>query len=203
MKALLGALALSAALLAGSAQAATITFDDRGQDRQVLTTYEGLEWTNMETMKGNLWGNHTGYAKGVVSPKNIAFNGEAVGVSKVAAVDGSTFNFESAYFTAAWLNGLKLKITGLLNGVTVESTTLTLSRSGPQLFDAHWMGIDELTFESYIDECTTKGRQFVMDNLNISSGVPEPSTWAVMMVGFAGIGMMIRSTRGRRALAGA
>ncbi len=37
--------------------------------------------------------------------------------------------------------------------------------------------------------------------LTVSSGVPEPSTWAIMLLGFAGIGYMAR--RGSRATTGA
>ena len=72
--------------------------------------------------------------------------------------------------------------------------TLTLNTKGPQLFQADWAGVDKLTFETYINDCTDKGRQFVMDNFKFVSGVPEPSTWALMIAGFGGVGVMIRDS---------
>jgi len=39
-----------------------------------------------------------------------------------------------------------------------------------------------------------------LDNVSISA-VPEPATWAMMIIGFGGVGSMLRSTRRRHALA--
>jgi hypothetical protein len=78
--------------------------------------------------------------------------------------------------------------------------TLTLNTKGPQPFTANWTGVDKLTFETYINDCTDKGRQFVMDNFKFISAVPEPDTWALMIAGFGGVGVMIRANR-RRELA--
>lgn len=39
----------------------------------------------------------------------------------------------------------------------------------------------------------------VLDNVSVSAAVPEPSTWAMMLIGFGGLAMMAR--RRRRALA--
>ena len=58
-------------------------------------------------------------------------------------------------------------------------------------------------FTTYLDQCSTKGRQFVMDNFKFISGVPEPDTWALMIAGFGGVGVMIRTSRQREARAAA
>lgn len=39
-----------------------------------------------------------------------------------------------------------------------------------------------------------------LDNIKITSAVPEPATWAMMIVGFAGVGSMVRSNRRKQAL---
>jgi hypothetical protein len=197
MKAVLAALALCAAALAGPACADVITFDDRGHAVQSLGSYQGFDWNNMSTVAPKKVGlGNTGYGKGVISPKNVAFNDYGLKQASVSVASG-TFTFESAYFNAAWIDGLKLTIVGFNDGVQKYKQTLTLNTKKPQLFEANWGGIDKLTFETYINDCTDKGRQFVMDNFKFASGVPEPSTWAMMIVGFGGVGVMVRSNRTR------
>lgn len=43
----------------------------------------------------------------------------------------------------------------------------------------------------------------ILDNVKLSSAVPEPATWAMMIVGFGLAGSAVRSTRRRQALAAA
>jgi choice-of-anchor C domain-containing protein len=38
-----------------------------------------------------------------------------------------------------------------------------------------------------------------LDNISISSGAPEPASWALMLLGFGGLGMAMRSRRSRAA----
>jgi hypothetical protein len=42
----------------------------------------------------------------------------------------------------------------------------------------------------------------LLDSVSLTSGVPEPNTWALMLIGFGGAGGMMRLSR-RRALAAA
>ena len=41
----------------------------------------------------------------------------------------------------------------------------------------------------------------LLDTVNLNTGVPEPSTWAMMLVGFGGLGGLLRSRRRKLALA--
>jgi len=198
MKTVLGALALALVVLAGPAQARLITFDDRTPVAQALTSYEGLDWENMSTL-GAVWYagfEDTGFGHGTVSPENVAFNagGDVVGAVSLAT---GTFDFESAYFTAAWIDGLQLRIQGFNDGLELFSQVLNLDTAGPTFFAAGWGGLDKLTFTTWYDGCSCKGRQFVMDNLKLTSEVPEPSTWAMLVVGFGGVGVLIRGSRRR------
>ena len=36
-----------------------------------------------------------------------------------------------------------------------------------------------------------------IDNVAVTAGVPEPATWALMLVGFGGLGAALRSRRSR------
>jgi hypothetical protein len=47
---------------------------------------------------------------------------------------------------------------------------------------------------------TSTQNAFEIDNIAVNSGVPEPATWGMMLLGFAGIGMAMRRRR-RPALA--
>ena len=197
MKSMFAALTLGAALVAGPACAGVVTFDDRGSAVQALGHYQGFDWKNISTVGPKAAGlSNTGYGKGMVSAKTVDFNdyGDVTGSISLAS---GTFTFQSAYFSAAWIEGLKLTIVGLNDGIQKYARTLTLTDKSPQLFAANWGGIDQLTFTTYIDQCTDQGRQFVMDNFKFMSAVPEPDTWALMIAGFGGVGVMIRANRRR------
>jgi hypothetical protein len=47
------------------------------------------------------------------------------------------------------------------------------------------------------------GNDFALDNISVAAGVPEPATWAIMLIGFGGLGVAMRAKRGRQALASA
>jgi hypothetical protein len=44
------------------------------------------------------------------------------------------------------------------------------------------------------------GNDFALDNISVA-GVPEPATWAMMLVGFGGLGLAVRSRRKQGAVA--
>ena len=201
--ALCGAIALAAMLLAGPASAKLYTFDEFGPLIQPVGHYKGLDFNNFDTLAPSAypWMSTTGYAHGLVSPNNIAFNDNG-GPASITDPSGH-FTLVSAFFTSAWIDGLKLQIEGLDNGVIKFTKTLFLNTESPKKIYFNWAGLDAVKFVSSYCGCSDKGRQFVMDNLKLVTGVPEPSTWALMLTGFAGVGVMIRSTRRRREQAAA
>ncbi len=86
-----------------------------------------------------------------------------------------------------------------INSFTVGASN-TLSNMGWQsmsyMFTAGPGTITNIAFAS--NEYNAFGA--ALDNVSISSAVPEPSTWAMMILGFGTAGGMIRSSRRRNAM---
>ncbi|MBP6877057.1 MAG: PEP-CTERM sorting domain-containing protein [Phenylobacterium sp.] len=54
------------------------------------------------------------------------------------------------------------------------------------------------TKENAVNSAYIRGK---IDLYSVASGVPEPATWAMMIIGFGGVGTMVRSSRRRQMLA--
>jgi hypothetical protein len=142
----------------------------------------------------------TGYTNGVVSPPNVAFNGSGINVSFSRK---TPFDLDSFDITSAWRNGMSVTVTGKLDGVTVDTKTFKINISGPTLETFDWDDIDDVSFHTFGGKSPFgphHGKIFVLDNLTIGpvsstlsaapavSAIPELSSWAMMLVGFAGLG---------------
>lgn len=193
----------SAAMLAGLAtagiaQAATTATFDELPTGTILTTYQGLQWSNFGLFNGKNEPPQSGYLTGKVSKDNVAFN--LFGAPANVSISSGTFSFLDAYLTGAWNDGLQLQLTGKNGATTLFSTTLTLNTVGPMHFVANWAGLTELDFVSFGGTENPalipygNGVQIAMDNFtfNTGPGVPEPSIWAMMLLGFAMGGVAIR-----------
>ena len=56
------------------------------------------------------------------------------------------------------------------------------------------------SFPDYVDPSGgERDEAYLPFNVNVA-GVPEPGTWAMMLMGFFGTGVMVRSRKGRQAL---
>jgi hypothetical protein len=76
---------------------------------------------------------------------------------------------------------------------TLSITDVTTNDSA---FESGMVGIDPLTFMSLADSGT-----LTFSASSVTPGVPEPSTWAMMLVGFAGLGFAFRRSRRKVAMA--
>jgi hypothetical protein len=52
----------------------------------------------------------------------------------------------------------------------------------PELVTLNWAGVEQLSF--------TGGSGFYVNDIEVNAAVPEPSTWAMMILGFLGLGFM-------------
>jgi len=132
--------------LAMPAGADLCTFDDLlGNHMALPVGYQGFTWSeHFWYVDGVTYG--AGYAPATVSPRNVAFNAYGYDV-EVAAV--SLFNFDGAYFTGGWKDGLHIDISGWRDGSMVESATVLVSSTAPTWVGLNWMSVDELRFHSY------------------------------------------------------
>lgn len=99
------------------------------------------------------------------------------GAQKIANFyDGDRFAlvgaFNSVYVSDAYLSGSPINGTAIFNNQTLETLGLT-----PGVY----------TYSSAFDTVT----------VNIGGAVPEPATWAMMLLGFGAIGWQVRRRRSR------
>lgn len=84
-----------------------------------------------------------------------------------------------SYFGGQIINDLSFpsgdQISGQTNGVVTYSTG-----AGPKIVGAAYQ---------------SSGVSFEFDNISVASAVPEPATWAMMLVGIGAIGGMLRARR--------
>ncbi len=136
------------------------------------------------------------------------------GYTAISLADGGDFSaIEFLAGGSNWFGNASLQyqlvqngavvFSGLVNGLgDIGSSLKTIGFSGTdgQLFD-------ELRVQSvWGDTFNPHGYdQLILDNITIagalSSAVPEPATWAMMIIGFGAVGSMVRTARRRQAYA--
>ena len=210
--------------LADPASAKVITFDDLPNDfapQRIPDPYDGFDWSaHFFYLDGTDYPYPSGYQTGVASAPNVAFNAGGSNGQPPPSVNFSRrapFELDSFDLTAAWRDGLEVKVTGeqcssAQTCVTVDSRTLTVSTSGPTLETFNW-DVNEVVFNSVKNSGVPVGfdnqYQFVLDNVtfgpvpklstrfNAFEAAPELPTWALMLLGFAGLGFAAIGQRGR------
>lgn len=184
-----------------SSQAAVITFDDLPATEidTIPDGYQGFNWgaasmANVSYFHQNVMPD-TGFANGVVSGDYAAFNFLAT----TSIISGAQFDFNGAYLTAAWNDGLNIEVSGFLNNALLFTQTVIVNTSAAQWFDFNFLGINYLSLRAWggtsIDG--TQGNDFfVMDNFTINepTAVPESSSLLLLLLGIAGI-VVGRNTR--------
>jgi hypothetical protein len=205
--ALIAALAVSA--FTTSASAVTLTFEGTGQSdgathAPMPINYGGLNWSSdwyLATSEdfSTIYHNTSNFPSGYIAAHNA---GGALTVSVTSANDivlnsaqfrGWDYFDSFVYFTAR-----AVTVDGFLDGnfVGTWSTGLT---------PGSWTSLSfgGTTVDSFVITSTGNDHNWLMDDLVLGvAAVPEPSTWAMMILGFAGVGFMTyRRSRRDQALA--
>lgn len=202
MKTLLPAAALlvAAALGASSAQAATVvTFTELKHDQQAKLhrvnplVSGGLEFRTSDREQGFAsWGAHMGNAD-PTGATLMNWSGKAtITISKAG---GGLFELTSFDLADTYNQGAAnvMEFT-FFDGVRTQKETVQLDRAkGLQTFAIN------RTVEWFSFTGLTGGDTGQIDNVvwgaPVVTGVPEASTWAMMIIGFAGVGGAVRRTR--------
>lgn len=187
---------LTAMALAGAspAAAAIIDFDDlSGSGDLIENGYAGLGWENVYVLNPDD-APTSGYQKAIVSGTRIAYSGYDL----PASITGlGAYVFDSGWFTAAFNDGLTITARGFDGDTLVHERSFTVDTKGPSQQVFKWGGISRVTFtaEGGTDQFfDMSGTNFAVDSLGIAA-VPEPATWAMMVLGFAMAGAAIRRRR--------
>ena len=200
-------------LAPAASYAGTLSFDDIFDDGSGNTPIPYgygspddpyLNWTGFHVLNTSAYNLHipSGYLNGTISDPNVAYSyGKTYGTPVfIKSYDPGTsswvpFNFDSAYLTAAWDNGLQIEIQGytLVGGVP----TLTIddfynvNATGPTLFN---FDFDSVVLLNFIPTCTSpcmegnsgyggSGDQFAMDNVALSgpASAAEPDALTLLL----------------------
>lgn len=190
--------ALMACGVAG-VSAATITFDDiavSSNDGVAISNgYAGLNWDNFWVLDGIDYSPaDTGYANGVVSGTNVAYNAFA---SPASFFSDTSFDLTSAYVTKAWNSGYT-RFVGYVGSVQTYLLDVFSTTTSPTLVDFGWSGVTKVTISDLDGTAHT-----AIDNLVINgavSAVPVPA--AVWLFGTGVLGMVGVNRRTKKAQTG-
>lgn len=204
VKSLVFSAGLALSVLTSGAQAATVTFEDVKPGLLVFGggSEGGFDFSvQTGALYVNQWGNPGQDLEGD--------QGLSGGVVDFYASDLGLFTFNYLDYAAWNSDGVgtqTLTVRGWLGDTELGVDTFKLANSAiyAPTYD-NWtlfgatnlagVSIDRLSIElnaggSYLQ---------AIDNINLTSAIPEPATWAMMIVGFGLVGAMLR--RGRTALA--
>ncbi len=159
----------------------------------------GLTWTNFYWVTGSTYGSATdnGYRPATHSAPNVGFAFMPAGdTADLGRTGGGVFTLNSAYLTAAWLDGLQVKVEGFRSGVSVQVLNFSPSASTATLFTFPGMvNVDRVAFSVSGGSChpgyeiqgtppgeicrdTSSKRQLVLDDLNYTLGAVHAITVA-------------------------
>lgn len=204
MKILLAAAAVGSLALAGSASAATI-FTDDFVNAAYGANVTPAGWT---TTDGTVEGLGPAFFGGLCTSGGSAdqYCVDLDGSTNDAGVMTRAFSLQggTTYIASFDLAGSQR---GDLNSITVTfgGASATYSLASADAFSTRTLSFTPTTNGAYSLSFANAGGDNVgvlLDRVSIAAGgVPEPATWAVMLLGFFGLGSTLRVRRAQRALA--
>lgn len=195
MKRITSALLAATAVLGAATGACASTLIDFSEHAFTSPGYYGANYYNSLTSHGFEFSNPlkvaiyatNHYAN--VNPGGAVLASEGNSITRVRRLDDQAFNLDSFDFadmTNSGAPGMTFNLT-FFDGVGLGSRTLTFDAArGPQTADLQLKDIRWFTVQ-------TQGQ---FDNFRMSDaapgGVPEPAAWALMIMGFGGVGAALR-----------
>lgn len=189
-------LAATALVLSTSANAVVIEFDDitKTATAPITDGYDGFNWGGINVGGGTPpWWPGSGFENGRVSGKYVAWQ-SGVLQSAISLSGGGVFDFNGAYFTAAWNTGLNITVDGLLNNSLIYSSISSFNTDAPTWFNLNFSGIDKLLISAIGGVNAGLGGAGVfwaMDNFTYNEEIPAvPVPAAVWLFGSGLIGLI-------------
>jgi hypothetical protein len=109
----------------------------------------------------------------------------------------------SVLSVAAGTYTLTFDLAGNLRDAPAQTTTVSLGNWSVNLTPANnaGFGLESFTFTTtggnlmFTEQGPSNQQGNLLDNVNLTAGVPEPASWAMMIVGLLGVGGVLRSRR--------
>lgn len=176
------------ALTVSNASASTITFD--GSQQGTLTSFSQNGFT-VTAVSGDV---NTGVGTGNPPPSLFGYTSGSfavtgAGLFSFAGFDGGSgaLSAQTQTFTYTGFNG------------AAQAFTATVTRNGSGGFNTYASTSSNLIDRLVFSLSATNGTSFNVDNIVVNAAVtpavPEPATWAMMLVGFGMVGGASRFRR--------
>jgi PEP-CTERM motif len=138
---------------------------------------------------GGLFSNIDGGAGTVVTSAGYAAGGVPASLTLTFAtpVQGISFNFANSDFFGSDGND---KLTATINGTTVATATAASLNNGDLYAEGSFSYSNPNGFTSITLTSTDKLGAQDLALGDLTASVPEPSTWAMLVLGFAGVGFI-------------
>jgi len=180
----------------------TLTFDEfllvYGETDPIPNGYASLQWVNFYDMNpNNIYQGPfgSGYLNAVVSLNNVIWNASG----NPAQISSSTpFSLDSAYMTAAWMDGLQIEVQGFIGSSMTYDNIYTINTDSPTLVAFNYLGVNQVTFiasggtQHYAQGW---GTEFAIDNMVVT--VPEPNGISLLLLGIVCIGIISPLSHGK------
>jgi hypothetical protein len=196
--------AAAAALLAGHASAGTVLFDNFDADTLTLNWAGDSTFTSLGTVtvatgqkaSTDLIGNPDYYDFQPGHGRYVDLDGSTGSNNDPAGVLQSNSTFAAGTYT------LTFDLAGNLRGAPAQTTTVSLGSWSVDLTPANNAGFNTFSYTftttggnlTFLEHGPSNQQGNLLDNVRMNA-VPEPSTWAMMLVGFAGLGGLLRARR--------
>jgi len=185
---------------AAAAPATVLTFDDvtTSTYAEIPDGYGGFDWGSFGVVDPVAYpAVPSGYYNGIVSPTYVALNPYGTPADLWVAAP-ERFDFNGAYLTGAWNDGLSVRVQGYRTGTLVYDETVITGAYAPTWFQFDFLDVDRLLFTSFGGADAGfgigSGEHFAMDNFtfNEAVAVPEPLTVAGLALGLGALGTYLR-----------
>jgi PEP-CTERM motif len=190
ISAIAGAALAGLILAGGAAQAATVTFDDSVGDSLLFEAFSAGQSFTDQGLTFGVVGSGLEYVWSGASPNsngtnNLIFAFGPGDTESITKAGGGTFTLDSMQIAISWYDS------NPTDTITINGTPLTITTT-LTTYNLNLVGVTAVN----ISGVASDSGYWTADNI-VYNAIPEPSAWAMMMLGFVGLGFAgYRKARG-------